>query len=216
MHITALWHMYERCLSFILPERETARIIRGMQPTDMEALIRPRILAHGVALCSYTNERIRAIVWEAKYHRNERAISLMGNTLQKYIERYALDREGTAAHTPVLLVPIPLSRERHTTRGYNQVELACTCVTHTQVEIFPHCLARVRDTTPQTALGRTERLTNVRGAFDVPPYIRPSMKGAHCIVVDDVVTTGATLKEARKTLMRYGARSVSLLAFAAS
>jgi ComF family protein len=100
-----------------------------------------------------------------------------------------------------LVIPVPLSAARLRGRGYNQaLELA----RHLPGKLdFSSCV-RERDATPQTELPWAERRRNVRGAF----ACRRSLEGARVAVVDDVMTTGATLDEMARTLKRAGAAHV--------
>jgi predicted amidophosphoribosyltransferase len=82
--------------------------------------------------------------------------------------------------------------------------------------ILEDALLRTRDTVPQTQLSRKQRLTNVVGCFAVASEVRTQIHGAHIVIIDDVITTGATLAEARLTLLRAGASRVDVLAFARS
>jgi ComF family protein len=99
------------------------------------------------------------------------------------------------------IVPVPLSRERLRERGYNQaVEIA----RHLGGRLELDACVRERDAPPQTGLDREARRRNVRGAF----RCRRSFAGERVAVVDDVMTTGATLDELARTLKAAGAASV--------
>ena len=99
------------------------------------------------------------------------------------------------------VVPVPLSRERLRERGYNQaVEIA----RHLGGRLELDACLRERDAPPQTGLDREARRRNVRGAF----RCRRSFAGERVAVVDDVMTTGATLDELARTLKAAGATSV--------
>ena len=105
------------------------------------------------------------------------------------------------------IVPVPLHPWRRLRRGFNQARDLAGRLDRPVVD----ALWRVRATPPQMSLGASTRHTNVRGAFVVSPF-RPV---ARCIVlVDDVRTTGATLDECAKELMRAGAREVRALTVA--
>lgn len=109
----------------------------------------------------------------------------------------------TAARVVDLVVPMPLSRERLRTRGFNQaMEIARTATAGK--DIATDGIERVRDTASQTDLPYAERARNVRNAF----ACRPSLDGLRVAVVDDVITTGASLAELARTLKRAGAVAV--------
>ena len=117
----------------------------------------------------------------------------------------------SAVGLPDKVVPVPLSAPRLAERGYNQAwELARRCARQLGVQADSDLLLRPLDSPHQTGLTRAERQRNLRGAFMVAPERRGDVKGAHLALVDDVMTTGATVVEATRTLLRAGAARVDL------
>lgn len=105
---------------------------------------------------------------------------------------------------PVGLVPVPLHRKRLAARGYNQaLEIARTLGRHAGLPVLAIC-SKQRETPPQTCLPAAERARNLRGAFAVTADVR----GLYLALVDDVLTTGATIAELARTLRRAGAARV--------
>jgi ComF family protein len=194
-------------LDLVFPPSDTARVVRSCSPTTFCTLTRPRVLASSVtALLPYWHPWVRAAIIEAKFHHNTEAIMLLHTVLAEYLEAY---REDIAelGDGPLVIVPIPLGSRRRKERGYNQTEE----IAHDIEGVTPHLLVRTRDTHAQTTLSRTERRSNMRDAFDV---IAPIDSTATYMVVDDVVTTGATLAAAGAALTHAGACEVQLLALA--
>ena len=112
-----------------------------------------------------------------------------------------------------LIVPVPLHSARLRQRGYNQSSLfAQGLSTVLEVPWSDDCLRRTRNTKTQTKKSRLERLCNVEGAFCVTNPER--VAGQHVLLVDDVVTTGATLSACAATLVAHGVRAVSIAALA--
>jgi len=110
------------------------------------------------------------------------------------------------------LLPMPLSRERLASRGYNQaLELARQLAPG---KADAGLLLRLRDTPVQTTLGRSAREANVRGAFGVEPLRQPEVRGARLLLVDDVMTSGASLYAAAAALRAAGAAEVSAVVLA--
>jgi ComF family protein len=113
--------------------------------------------------------------------------------------------------TPQLLLPIPLSTARLRERGYNQSwELAKWLARRLPCPADPALLLRVRETPHQLALPPERRAANVQAAFAVEPLRRAELRGRSVTLVDDVMTTGATVAEAARTLLQAGAAEVSV------
>ena len=112
------------------------------------------------------------------------------------------------------VVPVPLARTRERERGYNQSAcLGHALATRWQLPLWTDALVRTRHTATQTRLTPGDRLRNVRGAFRVAESARSALRGAHVVLVDDVVTTAATLNECAAALCAGGARIVSYVTF---
>ena len=112
---------------------------------------------------------------------------------------------------PTVLVPTPLHPSKLRSRGFNQSEqIALTLATILQRPVDPHCLARTRLTEDQKLLGRKERRSNVKGAFEC----NKSLTGVRVMLIDDVVTTNATVSEMTQCLNAAGASEVIVLALA--
>ncbi len=112
------------------------------------------------------------------------------------------------------LVPVPLSRPRQRERGFNQCDVLGECLAEIwNVPLRSDVLARGSSTRSQTELTPGERLSNVAGVFSVPPTAINAVRGAHIILLDDVITTGATLGACAKVLFGAGARTISYMTF---
>lgn len=112
------------------------------------------------------------------------------------------------------LIPVPLGRARLRERGYNQSErLAATLAPIWKVEVCNNVLRRTRTTVSQTELTPEQRKSNVAGAFEVALEKRQQIRGAHLVIIDDVMTTGATLNACAASLYRAGARTISYVTF---
>lgn len=113
-----------------------------------------------------------------------------------------------------LVVPVPLSPQKLRERGYNQSELLARGICRRwDLELIVDSVRRTRSTTTQTRLSPDERKVNVAGAFAVLPEREVQLAGSHLLLVDDVVTTGATLNSCSDALFAAGARIISYITF---
>jgi ComF family protein len=112
------------------------------------------------------------------------------------------------------LVPVPLAPARERERGFNQSRLLAEAVGRRWgVPVWDDVVHRGRATISQTRLTPSERAANVSGAFGTVPGGSARLRGAHLVLVDDVITTAATLNAAAAALVGGGARLVSYLTF---
>ncbi len=164
-----------------------------------------------LVILDYGDRRVKRALWLFKY-RNKRALAkifagLMADILPEELAEWRL----TKNFTEPLLVPIPISARRFRERGYNQAELmARELVLQTgefALTLATDILVKIKDTPSQVkTTSKRERLKNLRGSFSVknPETIR----GRNIILLDDIVTTGATLAEARGVLKKAGAKKI--------
>lgn len=111
-----------------------------------------------------------------------------------------------------VLIPIPLSKERMRERGYNQAALLTQALKSHKHQL--HGLTRTQHATAQSGSTRAQRLRNLRGAFAAEPAQRSHIQGKNVLLIDDVMTTGATLTAASRCLLQAGARQIHVLCLA--
>ncbi len=108
---------------------------------------------------------------------------------------------------PHLLIPVPMLPRRVAARGFNQsLELARILARYLDVAVSVDAVRKTRDTFPQSSLGRAARLRNLDGAFEASDVVA----GCHVLLVDDVVTTGATLRAGAEACLKAGAVRVDV------
>jgi ComF family protein len=193
-----------RLLAFILPPRQSERAVASLAPEDLFAL-------QGAGGLPYSNEDVRALVWELKYYANPRAAALAGALLAEELLAIAGEEPGRP-----LLVPVPMHASRRRARGHNQTELLCEAALRQlggACEYAPGALRRTRAAPEQRKLPRTQRLSNLKHSMRAEPAL---VKGRACVVIDDVRTTGATLNEAARALKEAGAARVHAVTLAQS
>lgn len=203
-------------LDLLFPPRPDELVVRNISIEDMNTLLSPKLATitrpETIVLFSFAHAPIRSLIHEAKYHGSERAFTLLAHALSKYLEN-----RGSPETT--IIVPIPLGRTRRKERGFNQVEeVVRRAIKITNLTIDTNILERTRETISQISLPRHAREENMRGAFSSrsgtstgKPRINPAYT---YIVIDDVVTTGATLQAAIDALKEAGATHIIPLALA--
>jgi ComF family protein len=149
-----------------------------------------------------------ALVHGLKYDGWSGLASLMGARMA----RSAIPRELLSGR--YLIAPIPTTRRRARTRGYNQAGLLADAVADVLDMRLIDALERRQGGPTQVGLHPTERRANVRRAFTVRAEARATLKGARVLLVDDVLTTGSTAMEAARPLVQAGATQVFLSTFA--
>lgn len=149
-----------------------------------------------------------AMVHALKYQGWSRVALAMGRRMAR------LDWPADVVAERVALVPVPLSQERLRQRGYNQAALlAAALAPYWQCAVWNDVLVRTRDTQSQVRLTPSERAGNVSRAFAVPAGRQVQLRGRHLVLVDDVITTAATLNAAADALVAGGARIISCVTF---
>lgn len=132
----------------------------------------------------------------------------LGNLLVNYLKEYQRDLISQID----FIIPVPLHRKRLRARGFNQAQLLSSHIEE-YFNIPLHLdLKRIRFTAPQMNLGREERLQNIKGAFEIKNH--NSITDKQLLLVDDIFTTGATVNECSKVLMKAGAKQVFVLTLA--
>lgn len=118
---------------------------------------------------------------------------------------WGLQLAGLLSGASGRVVPLPLHPQRLAERGYNQsLEIARVIAGELALPLDRHSLIKIRATRPQAELALKARRENLKGAFEC----KTDLTGAHVLLVDDVLTTGATLNEAARTLKLHGAGKV--------
>jgi ComF family protein len=122
-----------------------------------------------------------------------------------------IERLGELREQPDLLLPVPLHPLRLRKRGFNQsIELTRILARHYRLPYDWRICRRIKETKAQSELSERERRRNLSNAFQVCTAVN----GSHLVVVDDVITTGATATELSKLLIKAGAKRVDVWAVA--
>jgi ComF family protein len=173
---------------------------------SMEAIADPPAYQRARAAVRF-DEIARALVHSLKYGDRLDLAPMMGRWLCQAGSELLADANG--------LIPVPLHWRRLWARRFNQSAMLAAVVSNqTGVPVVTGALKRIKPTPQQVGLSRTERAANVQGAFRVPADRKATVAGRRLVLLDDVLTSGATVDGCARALLRAGAANVDVLVFA--
>jgi ComF family protein len=178
----------------------------GPDLLSMEAIANPPAYARARAAVRY-DDVARTLVHGLKYQDRTDLAPAMGSWMARAGRELLAEADA--------LVPVPLHWRRGWSRRYNQSgALARVIERQSGVKLVSEVLRRVRPTQQQIGLSRPQRASNVQGAFKVASHRQSEIQGRRVILVDDVLTSGATADACARALLRAKAASVDVLVFA--
>jgi ComF family protein len=178
----------------------------GPELLSMEAIANPPAYARARAAVRY-DDVARTLVHALKYQDRTDLAPAMGRWMARAGRELLTEADA--------LVPVPLHWRRGWRRRYNQSgALARVIERQTGVRLASEALRRVRPTEQQIGLSRAQRATNVQGAFKVAADRKAEIQGRRVVLIDDVLTSGATVDACARALLRAKASSVDVLVFA--
>jgi ComF family protein len=173
---------------------------------SMEAIAAPPAYDRARAAVRY-DDVARALVQRFKYHDRLDLAPMMGRWMARAGSELLADADA--------LLPVPLHWRRLWARRFNQAAaLAGTISEIAEVPVLHGAIARVRATPQQVGLSKPQRADNVQGAFRVPQERKADIAGRRLVLIDDVLTSGATADTCARALLRAGAAHVDVLVFA--
>nr|WP_193345327.1 ComF family protein [Beijerinckia indica] len=172
-----------------------------------EAVANPPVYGRARAVAQFDEGPVRHLVHRLKYGDRLEVARPLG----LWMARAGADLLEDAD----VLLPVPLHWRRLLKRRYNQANVLAQALSpHCGVRVDPFLLERVKPTATQVRLTRSQRALNMQGAFVVPEEARSRVEGRSIVLVDDVLTSGATLNAAARVLLRHRAARVDVLVFA--
>jgi ComF family protein len=178
----------------------------GPEVLSAEAVANPPAFFRARAAVRY-DEIARALVHSLKYGDRLDLAPTMGRWMAQAGRELTEGADG--------LVPVPLHWRRLWARRFNQAAALAAAISKSSgVPILDDVLKRMRATAQQVGLARAERATNVQGAFAVPEEKHALVSGKRLVLIDDVLTSGATAEACTRALLRAGASQVDVLTFA--
>jgi ComF family protein len=205
-------HLCEQCRGDVVDRRSACDRCGGAAPPATTGANCPH--CHGARLHFDAVVRLgryegllRTAVLRMKTEKNPGQAIALGDWI------FARHGERLRAMNVDAVVPVPMHWSRRIRRGVNSPQLVAErLATHLQVPLAAHLLVRQRRTAIQARLPASRRRANVRNAFRVRPHA--DLPGARLLLVDDVMTTGATVNEAAKVLKKAGAEAISIAVLA--
>ncbi len=201
--------MLQLLIDFLFPPNQEELRIRSLSPEsfEREAPLAPKAEFPFInSVFAYKNPIVKELIWQIKYKKNKHAVKIAGFALHDWL--YKNNMTG-------ILIPIPISKKRRKERGFNQCQLLIDEIIRLDVEgkfIKNYdLLIRPKNIDKQTLKNREERIENSKNIFEVTEKLTSQQK---IIIIDDVSTTGSTLKEAHDALIKAGYANVYSLTVA--
>ena len=172
-----------------------------------EAVADPPVYARARAVAHFEDGPVRRLVHRLKYSDRIELAKPLGAWMARAGNEILAEAE--------VLVPVPLHRRRLAVRRFNQAQVLAQAISaQCGVPADPFILARVKPTPSQVGLSRSQRALNLQGAFRVSDGKAGQIEGRAVVLIDDVMTSGATANTASRALLRSGAKRVDVLVFA--
>ena len=209
-------------MNIIIPLNNTQKNLKNISPEEFLSLTSQRKvqfppIKNSVAIFSYKSKLVKQAIWSLKFKNNSEISKLFGEILYDYLIEELADLKLSHNFDKPILIPIPITRKKKLERGYNQTELIAQEINkldnNNSFEYRKNILKKIKNTLPQSRTSnKKEREENLKGCFKV---IMPKLiKNRNIILLDDVITTGATLTEAKKTLQQYKPRNIICVSLA--
>lgn len=204
--------LYNKILNLLFPQKELEKEISFLSADTLQQKMRISNHSDTTALFSYKDPLIRHMIWMLKYKGDRAVAKLFGAVLHSFLLE-ELSEKKMFEERDFVILPLPLSKKRERERGFNQmVRVAHELEKLGSITIDSNLLKRIKDTPSQTALkGKQEREESVKGVFSTT---REIVKDEMIILIDDVLTTGSTMSEAKNTLLLHGAKEVLCIVIA--
>lgn len=161
-----------------------------------------------ISLFDYQDEIIKKVIWKLKYHKKRYLGQKLGKLLFDSQIEYISELKRLSLGQPIIVIPVPISKKKLKLRGYNQSRsIALGFCNDKTLKLHTNIIKRVKDGIPQAKIkSRKRRLENVKGVFQINN--KESVENRIVFVIDDVTTTGGTIKEIMNILKEAKAKKV--------
>lgn len=206
--------IFEKVIDLIYPEKNICFICEEFDETIKNHLcsecrkqlefIDHQIEDHIICPLKYT-DKVRQIIFSYKYSKNPYLYKMLGPIVLEELEK----RKDIEID---LIVPIPMSKRKKAKRGFNQSELLAKFLSEKlNIEMDSKNLIKHKKTKSQSGLSKALRRENIKGAFSIKTNV---FEGKSVLIVDDIMTTGATYNEAKRNIMDKGGKKTYLITIA--
>jgi ComF family protein len=199
-------------LDILFPRTTLQKKIDNISDTEVLQLARPNTIINTdiIAVFDYKDKLIKEMIWSLKFRGRKNLANIFAKILYDEIIAETAELEIFNNFTQPILISIPLSKKRLNERGYNQSDLIAQKISILgtgYLDLKRKNLVRIKNTPPQSSFkNRRERLKNLQDCFAVRnPH---EIKGRNVVLIDDVTTTGATIKEASKALKQAEVKKI--------
>ncbi len=188
----------------LFPPSKEELLLLSIPPQDFSMRVPiapPSPFPYITPLFAYKDPLVKELIWHIKYKKNKHALQCAAFALHGKLKDLKIEK--------AILIPIPISKKRRRERGFNQCELIVDEILKLdEIQMFKKnfdLLQREKHIERQTLKGRNERIENAKNIFIVNEKESTLVdKNELLIIIDDVLTTGSTLKEARETFLKAG------------
>jgi ComF family protein len=214
-----MYKIWNFILELIFPSREMDRVIREITADEFMEKAEPcgdNEFKDVRIIFNYRDNLVKRALWQLKYMRNKNLAKLFAEIIYGTLLEELSELEIFQNFEKPFLVPIPISKKRLRERGFNQMELVARELSildeGSSFKVALRILEKVKETPSQTSLKKEERVKNLKDSFALSD--KRVLEKRNIILLDDVITTGSTIAEAKKVLYEVGVKNIYTITIA--
>ncbi len=214
------WQFFEliqQLIAFVFP-LQNYKYLKELRKAEVNNELKTKNKIQYLALFNYKNKYVKNNIKTLKNKGVQEVVDFFAGVLYDLLLDYIQNKAILQKNITVWLIPLPLHPTKYKERGFNQNLLITKILSDRLAELTntlhaEKILKRIKKTKDQKGLNKKERLLNVKGAFSAKLPKNASTDDLY-IIIDDIITTGATMQEAQKTLRKAGAKNILLISLA--